>query len=63
MAFHDPLRLPMPHADIGDYVGLSLGAVSWAFTVLRDQGLIKLLDPHTVELLDKDELQQMAEGA
>jgi CRP-like cAMP-binding protein len=53
----------MPRADIGDYLGLSLETVSRTFTVLRDQGLIRLIDAHTVELLDADELRKIAEGA
>ena len=59
----NPVHLPMSRADIGDYLGLSLETVSRTFTVLRDQGLVKLADAHTVELLDRDQLQQMAEGA
>ncbi len=59
----NPIHLPMPRADIGDYLGLSLETVSRTFTLLRDQGLIKLTDAHTVELLDQDELLQIAEGA
>jgi CRP/FNR family transcriptional regulator len=58
-----PLHIPMPRADIGDYLGLSLETVSRTFTVLRDQGLIRLVDAHTIELLDRDELRQIAEGA
>jgi CRP/FNR family transcriptional regulator len=59
----NPIHLPMPRADIGDYLGLSLETVSRTFTVLRDQGLIRLIDAHTVELLDADELRKIAEGA
>ena len=59
----NPVRLPMSRGDIGDYLGLSLETVSRTFTVLRDHGLIKLTDAHTVEILDRDQLLQMAEGA
>ena len=59
----NPIHLPMSRADIGDYLGLSLETVSRTFTVLRDQGLIKLADAHTVELLDGDRLREIAEGA
>ncbi|MGI9419251.1 MAG: helix-turn-helix domain-containing protein, partial [Geminicoccaceae bacterium] len=58
----NPVHLPMPRADIGDYLGLSLETVSRTFTILRDQGLIKLTDAHTVELLNHEELLQIAEG-
>jgi CRP/FNR family transcriptional regulator len=59
----NPVHLPMSRGDIGDYLGLSLETVSRTFTVLRDHGLIKLTDAHTVEMLDRDQLVQMAEGA
>ena len=59
----NPVRLPMSRGDIGDYLGLSLETVSRTFTVLRDHGLIKLTDAHTVEVLDRDQLLQIAEGA
>jgi CRP/FNR family transcriptional regulator len=59
----NPVHLPMSRADIGDYLGLSLETVSRTFTALRDHGLIKLADAHTVELLDRDQLRQMADGA
>ncbi len=58
----NPVHLPMSRGDIGDYLGLSLETVSRTFTVLRDHGLIKLTDAHTVEILDRDQLLQMAEG-
>ena len=59
----NPVLLPMSRGDIGDYLGLSLETVSRTFTVLRDQGLIALVDAHTVELKGRDEIAQMAEGA
>ena len=59
----NPVHLPMSRGDIGDYLGLSLETVSRTFTVLRDHGVIKLADAHTVELSDRNQLQQMAEGA
>ncbi|MGI9509347.1 MAG: Crp/Fnr family transcriptional regulator, partial [Geminicoccaceae bacterium] len=49
----NPVALPMSRADIGDYLGLSLETVSRTFTLLRDQGLIHLVNAHTAELLDR----------
>jgi CRP/FNR family transcriptional regulator len=59
----NPVHIPMSRGDIGDYLGLSLETVSRTFTVLRDNGLIQLVDAHTVALLDREQLQRMAEGA
>lgn len=58
----NPVHLSMSRADIGDYLGLSLETVSRSFTILRDQGLIRLVNAHTVDLLDRNQLRQIAEG-
>lgn len=59
----NPVHLSMSRADIGDYLGLSLETVSRTFTALRDQGLIRLVGAHTIELLDHDRICQVADGA
>ena len=58
----NPIDLPMSRADIGDYLGLSLETVSRTFSILRDQGLIDLVNARTVELLDRNQLQDLADG-
>lgn len=58
----NPVRLPMPRGDIGDYLGLSLETVSRTLAVLRDQGLVALIDAHTIQLRDKGRLQLLIEG-
>lgn len=48
-----PVHLPMTRADIADYLGLTIETVSRTFTKLKTQGLIRLPDPHAVEIVDK----------
>jgi CRP/FNR family transcriptional regulator len=48
-----PVNLPMTRTDIADYLGLTIETVSRTFTKLRNQGLLRLPDPHAVEIVDK----------
>lgn len=45
------LDLPLRRADIADYLGLSVEAVSRAFGRLEEEGYLRLLTPRRVELL------------
>jgi CRP/FNR family transcriptional regulator len=56
------VRLPMTRADIGDYLGLTTETVSRAFTNLRRRGCIALEGAGTVRLLDRDVLEELADG-
>lgn len=56
----NPLSLPMSRTDIADYLGLTIETVSRSFTKLRNTGLIRLPEPHLVELVDKRALQAVA---
>lgn len=49
----NPVRLCMPRADIADYLGLTVETVSRSFTKLRVQGLIRLVDAHHVDIVDR----------
>jgi CRP/FNR family transcriptional regulator len=53
----------MSRADIGDYLGLTIETVSRTFTHLRKDGVIKLLDSGHADILDRDRLEALAEGA
>ncbi|WP_112662749.1 Crp/Fnr family transcriptional regulator [Microvirga flavescens] len=56
----DPLHLPMTRTDIADYLGLTIETVSRTFTKLKSQGLIRLPEPHSVEIVDKRLLAAVA---
>lgn len=55
-----PVHLPMTRTDIADYLGLTIETVSRTFTKLKTQGLIRLPDPHAVEIVDKERLSSVA---
>lgn len=57
------IRLPMGRTDIADYLGLTIETVSRTFTKLRSAGLIRLVDTHTVEILEPTRLADLAAGA
>ena len=52
--------LPMTRTDIADYLGLTIETVSRSFTKLRNQGLIRLPNPHDVEIVDRRALEDVA---
>ena len=55
-------ELPMPRADIGDFLGLTIETVSRTFTKLKTLGLIELPHSNRVKLVDIDELESLANG-
>lgn len=55
-----PVHLLMTRTDIADYLGLTIETVSRSFTKLRNQGLIRLLDVHHVEIVDRRALTAVA---
>jgi CRP/FNR family transcriptional regulator, anaerobic regulatory protein len=56
----NPVLLPMPRADIADYLGLTVETVSRSFSELKKRGLIALPDAHTAELRDRTALARLA---
>lgn len=44
------VKLPMQRSDIGDYLGVTLETVSRVLRRFKDQGLIRMLDIHSVEI-------------
>ena len=59
----NPLRLCMTRTDIADCLGLTDETVSRTFGQLAKRGLIRLLNRHEMRLLNRDALEQIAEGA
>lgn len=57
------VELPMGRGDIADYLGLTVETVSRTFTRLRNDGLIALPSAHSVEILDAEQLEDLATGA
>ena len=55
------VELPMSRMDIGDYLGLTIETVSRVFTRLKDNGVIRLLNLRSIEILKQDVLQDMGE--
>jgi len=56
------LALAMSRTDIGDYLGLTIETVSRIFTQLRRDGILALHGASHVEILDRDALEEAAEG-
>jgi len=59
----DPVELPMPRADIADYLGLTLETVSRILSQLRAEGVIAMPDPVHIVLVRRTELESIADGA
>lgn len=54
--------LTMCRTDIGDYLGLTIETVSRTMTQLRRAGIVALHGANNVEILDRDELETVAQG-
>lgn len=53
------VELPMTRLDIADYLGLTVETVSRSITKLKNSGLIDILGPHSIAILDLDRVNQM----
>ncbi|GFM28708.1 helix-turn-helix domain-containing protein [Novosphingobium sp. PY1] len=54
------IPLPMPRADIADYLGLTVETVSRMFSELRRKRLIAQLEDHLVQIIDQERLEALA---
>lgn len=54
--------LPMTRVDIADFLGLTHETVCRTFSQFKNQGIIAIPDPHVVEILLPDTLEEIAEG-
>ena len=52
----------MTRSDIADYLGLTIETVSRTLTKLKQDGLIALATPDRIEILDRDQLEELAAG-
>lgn len=58
----DDIVLPMSRSDIADYLGLRIETISRELTALKAARLIQLTSTHTIRLIDRERLEQLAEG-
>jgi CRP/FNR family transcriptional regulator len=55
------IYLPMSRSDIGEYVGMSLEAVSRAFRGLTTRGIIKSRDRRHLKIMDRSTFDKIAD--
>ena len=55
------VELPMTRVDIADYVGLTHETVCRILGQLKKDGVIRITDPHRIELRQRDVLEDIAE--
>lgn len=53
------VQLPMPRSDIGDYLGVSFETVSRILRRLKEGGIVRTPDTHSVEILDLPRLHDI----
>lgn len=57
------LGIPVSRADIADYAGLTIEAVSRSFGELERRGIIRRHGPHLVEIVDRDRFDRLLAGS
>jgi CRP/FNR family transcriptional regulator, anaerobic regulatory protein len=55
------VELPMTRVDIADYLGLTHETVCRTLSGLKKSGVVAISDPHRIELLQRDILEDIAE--
>ena len=58
----DDITLPMSRTDIADYLGLRIETVSRELSALKASRLIRLTTTQTIRFVDRERLEQLAEG-
>jgi CRP-like cAMP-binding protein len=56
------IALAMTRVDIADFLGLTHETVCRTFSLFRNEGIIAIPDPHLVEILLPEGLEDLAEG-
>lgn len=59
---HARLIVPVNRFDLADYLGTTRETAARAFTRLEEEGLVKRINSHTVEILNMKGLQQLQHG-
>jgi CRP/FNR family transcriptional regulator len=59
----ETLTLTMTRSDIADFLGLTIETVSRTFTNLRNRGCIALDGAANLSIIDRDELEELADIA
>jgi DNA-binding transcriptional regulator YhcF (GntR family) len=54
------IHLPMDRSDIGEYMGITLAAVSRAFRSLTTRGIIRVRDRHHVRIVDRSGFEKIS---
>ncbi len=55
-----PISVPMTRADIGDYLGLTTETVSRTISRLKREGIIAGAPTDSVELIDREQLEEIS---
>lgn len=56
------IKLPMARADIADYLGVTVETISRCLAAMAEEGLIQLLSPRRIVILDHMRMEEIAEG-
>lgn len=56
------LKLPMARADIADYLGVTVETISRCLAAMAEEGLIQLLSPRRIVLINRERMAEIAEG-
>ena len=59
---NEDIDLPMSRADIADYLGLRIETISRELSSLKAARLIRLTGTHRLHLVDRERLEEIAEG-
>jgi len=59
---HACLNLPVRRLDLADYLGTAPESTARAFAKLENDGLVKRVNSRTIEILDREGLQQLQAG-
>lgn len=57
----ETIHLPMTRGDIADYLGVTVETISRIFSIIKREGLIALPDPNEVVILQREQLENIAE--